>query len=227
MASISGNTYSGVVGTARLLIMLLCASTAAAESGLAPGYPEQVEAMDSREVAMLPRYCPYTQVFRDRVPGGNNAAEIHRWSNTIGPVFYAMHHYCVGLMKTNRALLIARTPQYKKFYLESSLEEFDYVIRHATSDFVLLPEILTKKGENLIRLGRASSAVLELLRAIELKPDYWPPYAVLSDHYKSTGNVDKAREVLEKGLSLSPDVKALKTRLAELRAVNDKRKAAQ
>jgi len=161
-----------------------------------------------------------------RAAGGNNPAEIERWYSIMGPTFKHMHHYCWGLMKTNRALLFTRAPQHRTFYLDSSISEFDYVISYAPRDFILLPEILTKKGENLIRLGRASQGALELLRAIELKPDYWPPYAAVSDYYKEIGEIAKAREWLEKGLSVTPDVRALKSRLANLEGAKDKRKTA-
>ena len=194
--------------------------------GGVPGYPDSIEAYDTREVAMLPPYCIYTQSFRDRVPGADNPDQIKRWHTVMGDTFKAMHHYCWGMMKTNRAILLARTRQTRMFYLHDSIGEFDYVIRSAPKDFVLLPEILTKKGENLIRLGRAPLGIQELTRAIELKPDYWPPYAYLSDHYKAAGDIKKAREVLEKALSFSPDAKGLKMRLAELDAVKDKRMTA-
>lgn len=198
----------------------------AAYAQMIPGYSNKVEEYDAREVAMLPRYCHYTQGFRDRVPGGNNPDEIKRWYSVMGEIFNAMHHYCGGLMKTNRAILLARTQQARTFYLSESIGEFNYVIERAPSDFVLMPEILTKKGENLIRLGRAALGIREFERAIEVKPDYWPPYAQLSDYYRDAGDIKKARELLEKGLSLAPDTKALKLRLTELDAAKDKRKAA-
>ena len=65
--------------------------------------------------------------------------------------------------------------------------------------------------------------VLDLERAISLKPDYWPPYAELSDHFKSTGEIDKARSTLEMGLAKSPDATALKRRLTELSAAKKTR----
>lgn len=174
---------------------------------------------------MLPRYCIYTQVFRDRVPGGNDQKEIARWSSAIGPSFNNMHHYCWGLMNTNRALLLVRDQRWREFHLKYSIAEFDYVIRSATPDFRLLPEILTKKGENLIRLDRGPDGIVELQRAVELKPDYWPPYAALSDYYKNIDDFAKAREWLEAGLSVSPNTKALMRRLAELNSPPNKRKA--
>ena len=184
-----------------------------------PGYPARVDAYDFREVAMLPRYCIYTQSFRERVPGGNNPDEIQRWYSILGQTFHAMHHYCWGLMKTNRGVLLARDEQSRRFYLNNSIVEFDYVIDRAPPDFVLLPEILTKKGENLIRLGQGSTGNLQLLRAIELKANYWPPYAAMSDYYKNTGDLKSAREVLEKGLSASPDAGALRDRLLNIDAI--------
>lgn len=184
--------------------------------------PSSIREYDAREVAMLPRYCAHTQSFRDVVPGGNNPDEIKRWGSIMGErAFNTMHHYCWGLMKTNRAILLARGQQLRRFYFQDAIHEFDYVVRFTPPDFVLLPELFTKKGENLIHLGQGPQASLELLRAIELKPDYWPPYVALSDYFKGLGDLKKAREVLEKGLSASPDSKTLKERLAKLDAVKN------
>jgi hypothetical protein len=186
------------------------------EAGPIPGYPDVVQGYDAREVAMLPSYCKYTQSFRDNVPGGNNPAEIKRWYSMLGRGFHALHHYCWGLMKTNRALLLTKRKDMRGFYLASAINEYNYVIKSVTPGFALLPEILMKKAENLIHLRRGPEAVKELERAIELKADYWPPYVALSDYYKAAGDVGKARECLERGLSTAPDTKALKVRLAEL-----------
>jgi hypothetical protein len=180
---------------------------------------------DPRSVSMLPPYCKYTQIYRGTVPGGNNPAEIQRWSTVMGSHnFIHMHHYCFGLEHTNGALYFARTKPDRDGNLVYAIREFDYVIRNVASDFAVLPEILTKKGENLIRLGEAPQGILELNRAIELKPDYWPPYAALSDHYKATGDTALARQWLEKGLSAVPATKALQRRLEELNAPKARRK---
>lgn len=189
-----------------------------------PGYPESIQAYDRREVALLPRYCIYTQVFRERVPGGNNPAEIKRMLSQMGETFNGMHHYCWGLMKTNRGMILARSEQVRNFYLNDAISEFDWVIERAPQDYYLMPEFLTKKGENLIRLGRVSLGILELNRAIRLKPDYEPAYAAMGDYYRDSGDVAKAREILEKGLSQAPQARGLTKRLAELDAVKPKRR---
>jgi len=193
-----------------------------------PGYPDNVEySFDPREVALLPHYCIYTRVFRTSIPGGNNKVEIDRWSAVMGPAFNALHHYCWGLMKMNRALLLAKDKQVKAYYLRAANDDFDYVFRFASRDFVLMPEILTKKGENLIRLGRKVEGLAEINRALEIKQDYWPAYAALSDYYESTGDVAKARELLQKALTIAPDEKALNRRLADLDSTKAKKKPSQ
>src|SRR5262249_19085467 len=116
----------------------------ASAGSIIPGYPDSVEtSFDSREVALLPHYCMYTKLFRMGVPGGDNKAEIDRWRAMMGPAFDWMHHYCWGLMKTNRALLLAKDKRTKTFYLNDAISEFDYFLNRASPsrDFVLLPEI--------------------------------------------------------------------------------------
>jgi len=189
---------------------------ARAGTGDIVGYPAHVEAYDPREVALLPRYCIYTQLFRDHVPGGNDKATIDSWYARLGPTFHQLHHFCWGIMQTNRAMLLATDRQTREFYLAAANGNFDYVIERSPPEFILLPEILAKKGENLIRLGKGQLALVELQRAAELKPDYWPPYAYMSDYYREIGDRAKAREVLEAGLQRIPESQGLRTRLAEL-----------
>lgn len=197
---------------------LVAVAGVAAQAQEIPGYPTNWDAYDRREVALLPPYCVYTEMFRSkRVPGGENSDEFARWQALFGKsTFHHLHHYCWALMKANRGLFLAREPWLRESYLGYSIEEFDYVIERAPDDFLLLPEILTKKGEILVRLRKGPVAVTSFERAAQLKPDYWPPYAHMSDYYKSIGNMGKAREILDKGLSFSPDAMALKRRLAEL-----------
>jgi hypothetical protein len=127
-----------------------------------------------REMFMLPEYCKYTQEFRAKVPGGNNPAEIARWTNLMGAVYIHMHHYCYGLMATNRAAFLSPTREERVHNLGVSVIEFDYVIQRAPPDFGLLPEIFTKKGESLIQMDRVGQGMAELRRAIGMKANHWP-----------------------------------------------------
>lgn len=199
----------------------------ATRAQVAPGYPEHVLAYDAREIAMLPPYCKYTQDFQERVPGGSDWTATQRWKTVLGPTYIHTHHYCWGLMKTNRGVLLARSDATRRFYLSDSITEFDYVITRSPIDFVLLPEILSRKGENLVRLGRGPAAILAFEQALQVKPGYWPPYAHMSDYFKQVGETHKAREMLERGLSNVPDALALKRRLEELQPDKASRKTAR
>jgi len=177
---------------------------------------------DPKVIAMLPPYCKHTQLYNRSVPGGSDKTQIQHWESVMGAQnFLHMHHYCWGLTHTNWALYSSSTKQERDRELRQSVDEFDYVLRNVAPDFALLPEILTRRGENQLRLGNGPQGVLDLNRAIELKPDHWPPYAALSDYYKALGEPDSAREWAQKGLAAAPGTKALQRRLAEL----DKSKA--
>ncbi len=174
---------------------------------------------DPREWAMLPKYCLYSPGYYQRAPAGTvNPAELARWKTMLGPTYEHIHHYCMALQEIVYADFFARTPQSRLRSLENSIGAgyIEYVIERATPGFALLPELHTKKGEVLVRLGKSLLAIAEFQRAIELKADYWPPYAAMSGIYKDTGDIAKAREWLEKGLAAAPDAKALARRLDEL-----------
>jgi tetratricopeptide (TPR) repeat protein len=206
--------HRSFVASAAPLLLLAAALPAAGQS--IPGYPEHVTDYDPREVVMLPRFCPHTQLFRERVPGGNDPEAIRHWHSLMGDIFLAMHHYCWGLMHLNRAKILARDAQVRSFNYASAVNEFDYVLRQARSDFVLLPEILTKRGEALLGLGKAAQALAEFERAIELRRDYWPPYAQIADFHQRQGDREKARAVLQAGLKYAPEATGLQRRLREL-----------
>lgn len=197
-------------------------TVALAQAQEVPGYPPMNPhtllngPYDPRELALLPKYCYTTQIIREFAPGGRDKVEMDRWYALLGGTYQHLHHYCWGMMKSNRANLLSRDHRVRQFYLNDALTEYDYVIERAPPEFVLLPEILSKKADNLFQLSRAPVAIFELERAIELKPDYWPPYAKLADYYKGVDQVQKAREILEIGLKAAPDAVGLKRRLSEL-----------
>jgi tetratricopeptide (TPR) repeat protein len=174
-------------------------------------------AHDEKAVAMLPEYCKYTQLYTRSEYGSKDPVQIQRWQNAMGAAnFMHMHHYCRGLEHTNIALYVARDKRQRDSNLNFSIREINYALRNVQPEFAMLPEMLAKKAENLMLLGKAPEAIREYGRAIERKPDYWPPYAALSDYYKDRRDAKQARQWLEKGLAAAPDALPLKRRLAEL-----------
>jgi hypothetical protein len=195
---------------------------------LAPAHAEAQSIWEPSLIHRLPEYCKYTQAFRmRRVPGSDNPTEVERWTRVMGPTFVHMHHYCFGLMASDRAAFLSTTRQDRLFSLRVSVTEFDYVLQRAPVGFSLIPEILTSKGESLIRAEKGAEGVGVLRQAIEVKPDYAPPYGALSDYYKEAGALAKAREWVEKGLAAAPTSRALMRRQAELSGSTSRRKTDQ
>ncbi len=189
---------------------------------LALGIPLAADAQprdySERSLALLPGWCKYAQDFRDRVPGGNNPAEYQRLMTITKGMFQHMHHHCYGLIAQNTAMLRVRDPQKRAALLKTSVNEFDYVLRNTPPDFIMLPEVLTKRAESLIALTRGAEAQSDLQRALQLKPDYWPAWLTLADYYyEKVGDAAKAAYTLEQGIVAAPNAPALQDRLAELK----------
>jgi tetratricopeptide (TPR) repeat protein len=214
-----GVIFMGSISTLRRAFAAFAVASClhlSAHAQLIPGYSDDVKAYDPREVALLPNFCKHTQEFRERVPGGGDRQQIDNWQAVLGPMYHHLHHYCWGMMKATRGMVMARTQIARYHYLNDAVREYDYVIERSPQDFVLLPEVLSRKGQALVRLGKGPAAIVSFERAIDLKPDYWPPYAYASDYYKELGEVQLAKEVLERGLTSAPDTGALQRRLTEL-----------
>ena len=98
--------FHGIVSasTAMALLTIVPVTASAQDPRDIPGYPPVPSAAspfyDPREVARLPRYCRYTQVFRDRVPGGNDPSQISYWYSTMGETFHAHAPLLLGLDET-------------------------------------------------------------------------------------------------------------------------------
>src|SRR5262249_40319009 len=145
------------------------------------------EGASDLQLSMLPRYCLYTEAYRGRL--GANPVEEAKYKALLGNMLIHLHHYCYGLLYTNEFTMGTGSTLEKLRGLRGSLAEFDYVLRSARAtnpNFVLLPEIYWHKGKNMLRLGLVGG-IFELEQSIKIKPDYWPPYADLSDYYKKTG----------------------------------------
>src|SRR5262245_3308068 len=146
------------------------------------------------EIANLPEYCKYTQLIRELPGGGGNSPEqTEHWKGIMGDTFMAMHHHCFGLIAAQRAGGPRVTNQQRGSLLTISVNEFTYVIERAPSSFPLLPEILTRRAQSLLRLGREREAIEDLQRAWTSKPDYWRPYAYLPDYMLTTYQNARAR----------------------------------
>lgn len=165
------------------------------------------------ELSLLPPYCvPRAQRW------GNDLAhpEVQRWRSVFGSDYFHMHHYCQGmllLLRGDRQPLGSRQASGE---YEAALNNLEYMESRASTGFVLMPELYLKKARVLQRLGRDHEAQRALRHAIELKRDYVPAYAALSDFHLDRGRVEPARQVLQEGLAVVPDAVILQRRLGEM-----------
>jgi len=188
------------------LLLLLCTSAFA-------GKPENIT---EAEMALLPQYCPDTFGFKYGDAYFNTSPNAPEWVGLMGKSFWAMHHYCWALINLGRAQKPSMSAMQRQATREYAISDMQYVIENSTPDFIMLPEIFTKKGEVLLTLKRPLEARDAFAKARELKPDYWPPYFQWGGYLMRAGQKNEAREVVEAGLSFAPQSKALRGLLVEL-----------
>jgi len=198
----------GLVHAAFGTVLLILATSAYA------GKP--VEITDS-EMALLPKYCADTQTFKY---GGESSPNMSpnapMWVERMGRGFWAMHHYCYALINLARAQKPSMPANIRQATRKYAIDDMDFVIASTNADFVMLPEIYTKIGEVQLLLKNVPEARNAFAKARSLKADYWPPYLRWAEYLHQAGQKDAAREVVEEGLSYSPDAKALRSLLVTL-----------
>lgn len=177
------------------------------ENGLEGGRITQAE------WKMLPEYCIDTQGYKYGKGGSPNSA---KWESLLGPTFWDLHHYCLAIVKFDRARRFGTSPVQRRGQLTSALSDFQYVVEHMPSDYVLAPEIFTYLGRTLLALNRPIEAEEAFSRAQAAKPDYWPAYSWLARYLVLHGQRERARTVAEEGLTHSPSSKELRGIVSDL-----------
>ena len=162
------------------------------------------ENITDAERAMLPPYCPYTMGEK-----GHRQPHIGKWVGIMGESFFHMHHHCWSLIDFGRAERAGLSQSERKFLRQRALGGFLYVIRNASEDFILLPEIYTWIGRTEILLNHPKSAGEAFDKARQLKADYWPPYYHWAEYLQSHGQKNEALRVIKVGLQYSPSAKPL------------------
>jgi len=158
----------------------------------------------------LPKYCTDADTQREMI-------------RTIGGRWGGIHHYCWALVDIAKAQRAMIGPQSREFHYRNAIGNIDYVLIRTDPDFVLRPELLTRRAEVLHKLKREEEAEDAFREAMHAKEDYWPAYRGLAELFLEQSNVDGAREVLERGLGLTNNARALKKMLDQLPASKVKR----
>lgn len=152
------------------------------------------------EMALIPPYCPYAQLFPK-----NNSPERIQWEARLGRGFKPIHHYCWGQINFQRALRSHMSARERNWLLYTVIQDYKFVIRSVEGhDFVLLPEILTRKGEAELLRSDFQDANISFARARALKQDYWPAYSAWAEFLIRSGQKVAAKQLVKSGLEFNP-----------------------
>lgn len=162
------------------------------------------------EMALIPSYCKDTQGFGYGDATTNTSPRANHWVALMGKTFWAMHHYCAGLIKRNRAMKSGIRAEERRHLLKSAIDEYEYVLNNnKDADFVLLPEIYTRIGEASILISDPVAAEKSFSRARQIKADYWPAYSHWAEYLIQTGKRAEAKQLVKSGLEQTPNAKVL------------------
>ncbi len=205
--------------TCLLLIAMALNGLPGAGSALA-GDPQATAA----DWALIPAWCRFAMSARktdnrvNQIPDPQLRAKIHALDKSGCNGF---HHYCWGLIWANRGYLYnGEDYNLRRSYFAWAISDFQYIFANSEpgNTCSLFPESYTKLGEMKLLIDKPREAESHYREALQLKPDYAPAYAGLSDLYETQGHIDKAVAVLQAGLKVKPTSSALKKKLARLQA---------
>ena len=165
------------------------------------------------ELALMPAFCQDVQTVNGWEQGVRESPRAPMWVSKLGRSFWDMHHYCWARVAVHRSQAAGLHQNKRDHLVESAIDDMLYVVRRASPDMVLLPEIYYFMGDYFRMLKRFGEAAESFKKSRELKVDYWPAYAGHADLLLLSGQRKEAKAVLEQGLAVMPDEVALKSRL--------------
>ena len=132
------------------------------------------------------------------------------------PKWGHMHHYCDGLRFYDRAVRSQNHKADFRFYIENSLDHFDYVLRATSQNFKVRPELMVMRGRTLELAGNVLEAAQHYNAAIQMNPNFSMGYAALGNFYAKSGDKAQALKVYEEGLRRQPTNRYLRSRYKAL-----------
>lgn len=177
---------------------------------VSPALAQKPQNVTAGEMALLPEYCPHTQGFTYGDATHNTSPRAAYWVGLMGPTFWHQHHYCWALLKKHRAMQAGVPEQLRRGGIGNAIDDLLYVVRYATPDFPLLPEVHYRIGEYQLLLDRPAAAKDAFETAVRIKPDYWPAYLMWAEALDRLRLRREALLYLERGLRHSPDEPALR-----------------
>ncbi len=160
----------------------------------------------SEHSKILPTYCKHRQ-------RGLEGAALYPH---LKPIWKHIHHYCAALYGVFKAQVTIEA-QAKQRWLNESNDNFKYMAKRCRlSECVIYPELYTYWGIVFRERGNIKEAVSAFEKAIRAKPDYDKAYAELAALFLALDKIDRAVEILKKGLKKKPTSHRLKRMLKKL-----------
>lgn len=161
------------------------------------------------EMVSLPPYC------KVKMKSNPGSPDYKNWESTLGKDFMHTHHYCAGLNFLNRYYR-SRNIGDKRYNLKNAVDNFNYMVNHASPDYSLMPEVYLNRGLAFSLMQQPGAAMTDLNKAIELNPGQPRAYNVLADYYVKSRQKGKALETVTEGLRHNPGTRSLQRRYTEL-----------
>ncbi len=160
----------------------------------------------AQDVAAMPSYCQA----RCSVPK-DHPLNIN-WKRKMGQKNWIhLHHYCFAIGFTNR-LTKTHDKRQRQFLMERIRANFGYVLQRWPKKFRLLPEAHLRFARAQESGGDMVGAAKNYQAAINAQPRRAAGYAAFSDFLRRSGDANGANEILQQGLRINPNSKALRAR---------------
>lgn len=174
---------------------------------MSPVHAKESWSPTEAELPMLPPYCT-AKATADK-------QDDQQWVRIFGSDYLHLHHYCRGLVMFPRGFA-SRSARGKTEAFKEAINQFDYMIGHVSSNFVLLPEIYQNRGKALKLLNKPGEAITNLNKALELNRELVGAYTLLADIYEEQKNKTEALKHVTEALKYLPDSSGLKKRYQRL-----------
>ncbi|MCA3240829.1 MAG: hypothetical protein ING89_05990 [Rubrivivax sp.] len=188
--------------SARPLLRFLAVAGLALGAGSAPANAPQNISVG--ELALLPEYCPDTQTFTPQGSPDGPTERQARWVGMLGKPFWGLHHYCWALINARRATQPGLTRGQREHLYRWAIGDTMYVVRLASPEFPLLPEMFLRIGQYQNELGLPALALEAFELSRNSKRDYWPAYQQIAQVYTRIGRNADALRILDEGLEAIP-----------------------
>jgi tetratricopeptide (TPR) repeat protein len=160
------------------------------------------------EKSVLPAYC------KARLYG--TELEKKKWEGVLGRSnFVWMNHYCSGLMEIYKCEKILKENM-RNACLTEKIKSMNYTLEHTSEDFPIRYMVHFTRGDVFFRTGEDHKAEQDFLKTITMKPKFIRPYTKLFDLYYENGDLERAGEIIERGLKQKPNSRSMKRRRKKL-----------